>query len=102
MLEKGKGPMIGKLRTTTLTQADLQFTMRTFLNEDKEDKIKKDDVFSKSNYGPRKNDSIETEILEKRLTFDSSLLSNKATTCNMTDLQSAYDRKLPNIGGTLE
>ena len=29
-------------------------------------------------------------------------MSNKATTCNTTHLQSAYDRNLPDIGGMLE
>ena len=38
----------------TLIEADLQFTMRIFLNEDKEEKIEKDERFSKSNYGSRK------------------------------------------------
>ena len=100
-MEKDKGPMIGKLRTTTLTEADLQFTMRKYLNENKEEKIEKDERFSKSNCGSRKNYSIETAILEKRLTVDSSLLSNKATMCNVIDLQSAYDKQLPDIGGML-
>ena len=65
-------------------------------------RYKKDDRFSKSNYGSRKNYSIETVILEIRLIFDSSLLSNKATTHNITDLQSLYDRKLLDIGVILE
>ena len=34
--------------------------------------------------------------------FDSSFLSNKGTICNITDLQSAHDRQLPDVGGILE
>ena len=55
MLEKVKGPMIGKLRITMLIEADLKFMMRTLLNEDDKEKIEKDDRFSKSNYRSRKN-----------------------------------------------
>ena len=47
--------MIEKLRTTTLIEADLKFMMRMFLNEDNEEKIEKDEMFSKSSYGSRKN-----------------------------------------------
>ena len=32
ILEKGKGPVIGKLRATSLIEADLQFVMSIFLN----------------------------------------------------------------------
>jgi len=70
MLGKGKGMIIGKLRTITLIEADLQNIMRIYLEDLDEEIIESDDRFSKSNYGSRKNYSIETAILEKRLTFD--------------------------------
>jgi len=102
MLGKGKGMIIGKLRTITLIEADLQYIMRIYLDDDDEEMIESDDRFSKSNYGSRKNYSIESAILEKRLTFDNSLLSGKLTIYHLTDLQSCYDRQLVNIGGIVE
>lgn len=102
ILGKGKGMIIGKLRTITLIEADLQNIMRIYLDDEIEEKIESDERFSKSNYGSRKNYSIETAILEKRLTFDNSLLSGKSTIYHLTDLQSCYDRQLANIGGIVE
>ena len=88
MLGKGKGMIIGKLRTIILIEADLQCAMRVCLDydDDEEEKIESDDRFSKSNYVSRKNYSIETTTLEKKLTFNDSLLSGKLTTCHLTDL----------------
>ena len=63
LLSKGKGMIIGKLRTITLIEADLQCTMRMCLNDDKEEKIEHDERFSKANYGSRKNYSIESAML---------------------------------------
>lgn len=102
ILGKGKGMIIGKLRTMTLIEADLQCIMRMHLDHDDEEKIESDDRFSKSNCGSRNNHSIETTILEKRLTFDNSPLSGKLAMCHLTDLQSCYDRQLANIGGIVE
>ena len=34
MLEKGKGPVLGKLRTVTLIEGDLEILMRIFLYAD--------------------------------------------------------------------
>ena len=42
MLEKGKGPTLGKLRTITLIEGDLQILMRIFLNAKDEELIEKD------------------------------------------------------------
>ena len=102
MLGKGKGMIIGKLRTITLIEADLQNIMRIYLEDLDEEIIESDDRFSKSNYGLRKNYSIETAILEKRLMFDQSLLLGKLTIYHLTDLQSCYDRQLANIGRNVE
>ena len=102
MLGKGKGMIVGKLRTITLIEADLQNIMRIYLEDLDEEMIESDDRFSKSKYGSRKNYSIETAILEKRLTFDHSLISSKPTIYHLTDLQSCYDRQLANIGGIVE
>ena len=92
MLEKGKGPIIGKLRNITLIEGDMQIGMRIFLSTDEEELIERDERFSKSNFGSRKNYSIATAILQKRLIFNNSLISMKHTICTMTDLQSCYDR----------
>ena len=54
--------------------------MRMCLEDSEEEMIELDDRFSKSNCSLRKNYSIETVTLEKRLTFDQSLLSAKSTT----------------------
>ena len=86
MLGKGKGIIVGKLRTITLIEADIQNIMRIYLEDLDEEMIESDDRFSKSNYGLRKNYSIETAILEKRLTFDHSLISSKPTIYHLTDL----------------
>ena len=102
MLSKGKGTIFGKLRTITLIEADLQCIMRACFSDDEEEKIEYDEKFSKANYGSRKNYSIESAILEKRLVFDDSLLSNKKTMHRLTDLKSCYYRQLVNIGGLTE
>ena len=102
MIGKGKGLVLGKLRIITLIEADLQYIMRIFLGDEDEEVIESDSRFWKANYKSRKNYLIESALLEKRLIFDSSILSCKLTICNLTDLQSCYDRQLANIGGMIE
>ena len=102
MLGKGKGMIIGKLRTITLIEADLQLIMRIYFKDPHEEIIETDKRFSKSNYGSRKNYSIESAILEKRLSFDNSMICRNMTIYHLTDLQSCYDRQLVNIGGIVE
>jgi len=101
-LEKGKGPVLGKLRFITLIEGDLQLNMRIHLASNKEELIEKDNRFSKANYGSRKNYSIETAILQKRLIFDNSLIEMKPSIYNFTDLKSCYDRQLANVGSIVE
>ena len=102
ILREGKGMILGKLRTITLIEADLQYIMRIFLNDGKEERIEIDIRFSKSNYVSRKNYSIETALLEKRIVFDNSLISYKKNIYHLTDLKSYYDRQLVNIGALIE
>jgi len=64
-LEKGKGPVLGKLRTITLIEGDLQILMRIFLFSYEQELIEEDNRFAKANYRLQKNYSIETAILEK-------------------------------------
>ena len=47
MLEKGKGPVLGKLRTMKLIEVDFQMPMRTFTNERMARKLKKMKYFRK-------------------------------------------------------
>ena len=65
--------------------------MGIHLRADKEELIENDRRFSKSNYGSRKNFSIEIALLQKRLIFDNSLIEMKPTIYTITDLQSYYD-----------
>ena len=62
-LEKGKGPIVGKLRNITLIEGDLQIGIRISLNSRKEKLIENDSKFSKANYGSRKNFAITSAIL---------------------------------------
>ena len=94
--------MIGKLRTMTLIEGDLQINVRIQMSPEEEELIEGNDRFSTVNYGSQKNYSIETAILQKRLTFDHSLLETKQTVYNFTDLQSCYDRQLVNIRSIVE
>ena len=71
--------VIGKLRIIILIEADLQYIIRIYLGDEEEEMIESDNRFLKANYGLRKNYSIKIAILEKRLTFDNSLLSYKLT-----------------------
>ena len=72
-------------------EANMQNTMRIYLNGEEKEKIEPDNYFSKANYGSRKNYSIETAILQTRLMFDHSLLEMKPTVCDFTNLQLCYD-----------
>jgi len=102
MLNKGKGMILGKLRTITLIEADIQYIMRIVLNDGETERIENDERFSKSNYGSRKNYAIESALLEKRLVFDNSIITCKKNIYHLTDLKSCYDRQLANIGAVIE
>ena len=97
ILEKGKGPLLGKLRIIQLLEADLQLIIRLFAVDRMSDKIEHDNRIAKANYGSRRNYSIENIILEKRLLYDISKQNGKHTIHNMTDLQACYDRQLPQV-----
>ena len=56
---------IRKIENNNVNRSRYTIHNEIFLNEDKEEKIEKDDRFSKSNCGSRKKYSIETAILEK-------------------------------------
>ena len=72
-LEKGKGPIIGKLRNITLIERNLQINMRIQLRTDTKELIEDNYRFSTANYGSRKNYAIDSVLLKKRLVLDNSL-----------------------------
>ena len=51
MLEKGKGPFLGKLRAMKSLEENLQLLMRIFVNERMTGVIEMDEIISKGNYG---------------------------------------------------
>ena len=53
ILEKGKGSILGKLRTMHLIEADLQLLMRMCVGGRIEGTIENDKRMSKFNYWPR-------------------------------------------------
>ena len=76
--------------------------MRIFLDVKDQELIKNNARFFKANYGSRRNYSIETAILKKRLIIDHSTLNLRDTICNFADLKSCYDRQLSKIGSIIE
>ena len=91
MIEKGKDPIVGKLRRIQLIKADLQLVMRIVLNQNKY-YIKKDPRVLKSSFGSRLLYSIEIVILQKRIIYNNSKLINQVIVHNITDLEICYDR----------
>ena len=92
IIEKGKGPVLGKLRTIQLIEANLQLVMRILVNNRNKHRIEKDLRIAKSNYRSRLRYSIDDAILEKRLIYDNSMLSGKQIIHNMTNSQAYYNR----------
>ena len=98
MIEKGKGPVLGKIRTIKLIEANIQLIMRFFVNIRNKGRIELDERVSKIYYRSRTGNSIEDVILEKILVFDNSIVIISHTIYSMTDLQACYDRQLSKIG----
>ena len=67
MLDKGKGPLLGKLRIIELIEGDLQLIIRLYVGQRNDKNIKKSKKLSAFNFGSRKNYSIESALLEKDL-----------------------------------
>ena len=80
----------------------MKLLIRIYLGSKGEELIKSDTRLSKANYDSRKNYSIKTAILKKRSIYDSSILSMKHTIYNSMNLQSYYNRQLPNIRSIIE
>ena len=102
IIEKGKGPVLGKLQITQLIEADLQLLMRICIDARKNNQHENMDALSKYNFGSRKGYSIESALLEKRLTCDYSQYSGERMVHKLSDLEACYDRQLPRIGRIVE
>ena len=65
MLEKGKGPRLGKLQIISLIEGDLQMLIKIFLEAKDQELIENNMGFLKANYSSKRNYLIETAILQK-------------------------------------
>ena len=92
MLKKGKGLILGKLRIIEIIKGDLQIIVRMYVGSRNDDNIKNDERLSKFNFGSRKQYSIESALLEKRLLYDTSKYNNEPTIHLLSDLEACYNR----------
>ena len=76
--------------------------MRLQLYSSEKEMIENNNCFSKLNYGSRKNYTIESAMLQKRLVLDNILNNMKHTIHNFTDLKSCYDQQLANVRSIIE
>ena len=76
-LEKGKGPIIVKLRTSRIIEEDFQLLMKMFIGRRTEGTIENDNRTCKFNYVSRTRYSIENTILEKCLMSDLATRDDK-------------------------
>ena len=67
-----------------------------------DDNIKNDERLSKFNFGSRKQYSIESALLEKRLLYDMSKYNNEPTIHLLSDLEVCYDFQIPAISRMVE
>ena len=91
ILEKGKGPVLGKLRIIELIEGDLQIIIRMYVGWRNNKNIKSDSRLSKFNFRSRKHYSIDSALLEKRLLYDTSKYNNELTVHLLSDLEACYD-----------
>ena len=92
MIKKGKEPVLSKLRTIKLIEADVQLLMRILINTRNKFRIKKDKRIAKSNYSSRSHYFIEDVILEKRLVCDNVLMIGAKNIHSIIDLEACCDR----------
>ena len=71
--------------------------MRILVNERNSRRIETDSRISKYSYRLRKGYSIKDVILEKRISYENSIITGYHTIHNMIDLQAYYDRQLAEI-----
>ena len=92
MLDKGKEPVLGKLQTIQLVEANLQLLIWVFIRNRNKIEIEKDDCYSKFNFRLRKYFSIEEVLMKKRLIYNCSIVTQKPIIYVITDLTTYYDR----------
>ena len=66
--------------------------MRILIRERNDDNLELDDRLLKFNYGSRKNYSIETALLEKRLMYDLAVRDGRPMIYTISNLKACYDR----------
>ena len=66
MIEKGKEPVLGKLRTIELIEADIQILMRIIVNQRNKGKIESSLRITKSNYRLRLKYFIKDVMISVR------------------------------------
>ena len=87
ILEKGKGSILGKLRTIQLIEANMQLLMRIFVGRRNDENIENDKRLSHFTYGLQKNYYINIVILEKRLMHDTAIRNGTTTIHNISKLK---------------
>ena len=92
MLEKEKGALLGKLRVIELIEGDLQIIIRIYVGLRNDGNIRGDNRLSTFNFGYRKQYSIESALLKKRLIYDTSKYNNEPIIHLLSDLEACYDR----------
>ena len=91
ILEKEKEPILGKLRTIQLIEADLQLIIRIFIRERNDENVAIDKRISKYNRGSRRYYSIDILILEKRLMHNATIRNSQLTIYTTCELKACYD-----------
>ena len=76
MLDKGKVPLLHKLRTIQLIEGDLQLLMRVLISQKNAPRAKASIRLSGFNFGNFKNHDITTAFLENQLIKDVSNTTN--------------------------
>ena len=99
---KEKGVILEKLRIIELIEEDFQIIIQMYVGLRNDKNIKNGIRLSKFNFGFRKQYSIESTLLEKRLIYDISKYNNEPTIYLLSDLEACYDWQIPAIGGIIE
>lgn len=96
MLEKGKGPLLNKLRIIQLIQADLQMLMRVLILPSA-NKVIEEGIINKCQYARRK-ETMMNALVEKRLIIESSILTRKDPVWLVSDMSACYNRHIKELG----
>lgn len=97
IVDKEKGPVLGKLRIIQLIEADLQLMLSIFFSLWNDSNIEEDLRLLKCNFGMRKGYSVKNAILEKQLLFESNSCIQKQFVYTFSNMEACYHRKDANI-----